>query len=722
MNPATAFALSLFCILAALSPSQGAEDSAPAGVHATECSQWNTLDWFKKAGLEEIQNCLAAGADPNARDAQGETPLSMVAVLATNTDPAVIRTLVDAGADPNARNRFGWTILYRAASNNKDPAIIGTLLQVGAALGAGSSGGWTPLHIAAANNTDPAVLMTLLEAGADLEARGKKEGKTPLHAAAGVTTKHYNGASTRILLDAGADPNSQDKYGRTPLHDAAFSAQISTVKMLLNAGADPNALAYRGSAPLHFAVSYNKYFGYDGDSRKKSVIRILIDAGAKLEARDEKGRTPLHDAAYNIELANTLLQAGANPHAPDEEGKTPWDLSKKTATAIGKHWRLVATAEGTSRIVVAAPNRPVHLGMATKHTPTHAQVDCANWNTGAFFIAASELDITRCLKAGADPNARDRGGFTPLHLVAFVGNARAVTALVSRGADLEGRSTDGLVPLHRAAAQRNDKTVIALLEAGANPNARTESGDTALHFAATIGSSGAVTALLEAGADPNIRARNGATPLDYVDNDTVRALLKGAGAVPAPALGACANWNTTSFFAAANLSDVTHCLQVGADLEMRDGGGWTPLYQATTHGTAEAVTALLQAGANPNARDVGCRTPLHYAAALWRSQAGRALLAGGADPGLREMNGKFPFDQIPAGIGEILRLQAKGLIRPGGRIGGRQQTEFYSKLYQGKFSQVRRLWSPHPIPPECSESGDPLSIPLGPRRNRPQVR
>ena len=556
MKLAAALAMFLCCFLAALSPSQGAKDTAPAGVHATECSQWNTRAWSKNAGLEEIHKCLAAGANPNARDAQGETPLSMVTVVTTKKDPAVIKTLVDAGADPNARNRYGWTILYRAASRIKDPAIIRTLIQVGADLGAEQSGGWTPLHIAAANNKDPTVITTLLEAGADLEARGKEEGKTPLHAAAGVTAKHYNGASARTLLNAGADPNSQDKYRRTPLHEAAYFAQIATVKMLLNAGADPNAPANRGVTPLHFAVSYNKYLGEDGHGRKNPVIRILIDAGAKLEAQTEEGRTPLHYAAYNIQFANTLLAAGADPYALDEGGETPWDLVQESAMGTGKHWRLEAGYDGVFQIEVAPRQPRVHL----EPRPSHA-------------------------------------------------------------------------------------------------------------------------------------------------------------------LGACADWNSRGFFESAKLSDVTRCLQAGANANVRDEIGRTPLYGAVIGGATEVVMALLKAGANPNARDAICMTPLHFAAALWRAEAGTALLAAGADPALRDEDGEFPFDEIPDGVGTALRLRVKGLMRPGGgEIGGPLQTRFYSKLYQGKFNQVRRLLSPNPIPPECSESGDPLSIPLGQRRSRRRVR
>ena len=262
----------------------------------------------------------------------------------------------------------------------------------------------------------------------------------------------------------------------------------------------------------------------------------------------------------------------------------------------------------------------------------------------------------------------------------------------------------------------------ALVNWGADLEVRAVNSASPLHFAA-LGSPEAVAALLEAGADPDAQDEDGDTPLDVAaDNKAVRALLEAAGAVPAPALGACANWNTASFFEAAKLSDVTRCLQLGADLETRDGRGETPLYQAVINGTAEVVTALLGAGANPDARNVICMTPLHFAATLWRSGAGMALLAAGADPALRNEGGDFPFDEIPGGIGDVLRLQAKGLMRPGGQIGGRMQTDFYSKLYQGKFSQVHRRLSPNPIPPACSESGDLRSIPSAPRRNRPRVR
>ena len=90
--------------------------------------------------------------------------------------------------------------------------------------------------------------------------------------------------------------------------------------------------------------------------------------------------------------------------------------------------------------------------------PVHAQVDCADWNTAAFFEAAEISDVMRCLQAGADPNV--------LPLAALSGNAGAVKVLLEAGADLEARAEGGNTPLHMAALGETAETVTALLEAG----------------------------------------------------------------------------------------------------------------------------------------------------------------------------------------------------------------------------------------------------------------
>ena len=157
--------------------------------------------------------------------------------------------------------------------------------------------------------------------------------------------------------------------------------------------------------------------------------------------------------------------------------------------------------------------------------PVQAQVDCANWNTRDFFKAAEVSDVIRCLEAGADPNERTDGGWTPLY---FAGSAEAVTALLEAGADPMARSLHGGTPLHWATT---NEAVTALLQAGANLEARNENGLTPLHWATT---SEAVTALLQAGANLEARDEYRGTPLhraaELSKNPEVIKVMLDAGA------------------------------------------------------------------------------------------------------------------------------------------------------------------------------------------------
>ena len=83
--------------------------------------------------------------------------------------------------------------------------------------------------------------------------------------------------------------------------------------------------------------------------------------------------------------------------------------------------------------------------------------------------------------------------------------------------------------------------------------------------------------------------------------------------VPAHEQVDCADWNTVAFFEAAEVPDVTRCLQLGADLEARGENGLNPLHWAAMVGCDEVVMALLEAGANPAARDKDYKLPADYA-------------------------------------------------------------------------------------------------------------
>ena len=111
------------------------------------CSQgdWNSLSFFEKASAADVKRCLLQGADPNARNEAGGTPLHWAA--GQSKIPAVVKALLDAGADPNARNEAGGTPLHQAAGKSETPGVVKALLDGGADPNVQTESGKTALDL-----------------------------------------------------------------------------------------------------------------------------------------------------------------------------------------------------------------------------------------------------------------------------------------------------------------------------------------------------------------------------------------------------------------------------------------------------------------------------------------------------------------------------------------------------------------------------------------------
>ena len=264
-----------------------------------------------------VQLLLEAGADPNARDDRGLTPLHEGA---TNSNPVVAAHLLAAGADPNGLDNDGYTPLHYAAARSGNGRVVTRLLGAGADPLVESNDGRTPLHSALRYAAERGVISELVEAGA-------AENLTPLQLAA----LQGNSATVASLLAEGADPNALDGYGWSSVHFAVPLAGSGVVSALLEAGADPNARTVGGATALHLAAPQATI----------AVVSNLLRGGTDPNAADGQGewaRTPLHSAALSSDdpsVVLALLNAGADKSVRDARGQHPVDFARTNDAMTG---------------------------------------------------------------------------------------------------------------------------------------------------------------------------------------------------------------------------------------------------------------------------------------------------------------------------------------------------------------------------------------------------
>ena len=319
-----------------------------------------------------VQKLLDSGANVNARNRDGATPLFVV----PEGGVELAEMLLAKGANVNASNESGRTPLMLIIQGSRKDDVALWLLSKSANVNARTSDGGTALHVASEVGSKT-VVKALLERKADVNARSS-DLRTPLMIAA---RQYGNAPVIKLMLDRGANPNPNANPGAesSPLIEAATTGDPAMVQMLIERGADvkatgqlamSNAVNVRCSKCLDLLVakisdkaaftgSLQDVAGYGG----VNVIRMLLDHGADVNAFDPFGRTALMYAAGSdlvpVDAVKLLIERGAdvnakNKHAKSvDSGLTVLDIAKLRGDTPVVQFLIKSGAKGTS------PTQPV---------------------------------------------------------------------------------------------------------------------------------------------------------------------------------------------------------------------------------------------------------------------------------------------------------------------------------------------------------------------------
>lgn len=475
---------------------------AGADVNAAEGDGTTALHWAARSGdADLVQMLVSAGANVRATTRLGAyTPLMMAAQAGHS---AAVAALLAGGADVEATTTTGTTPLMFAAQSG-DTRTATMLVEGGAKVDARESAmEQTPLMFAAANNrTD--VVKLLIARGADKAATSKvtdlnklsmggfgggrrgtggapTDGNRPVDVA-GVTRQYrYNelvgstGGITplqvaarqgfletvKALVEAGADVNQRNPGDQsTALVVATVNGHFDVGIYLLDHGADPNLATDNGLAPLYGTlnvqwapkanypqpraylqqsvthIEFMKRLLAKGADPNGRLVRKIWYSGYNFDLAgiDEVGATPFWRAAYggDLEAMELLLAAGADPLIPTTKpaGRPP--------TGDGDRFT-VRDVSGLPPVPVGGPGvTPLHAAAGAGYAEGFAANSHRYAPSG--LLATVKFLVER---TGADVNAVDHEGNTPLHNAAARGDVAMIEYLVSKGADVKRVNREG---------------------------------------------------------------------------------------------------------------------------------------------------------------------------------------------------------------------------------------------------------------------------------------
>ena len=428
--------------------------------------------------------------------------------------------LFKAGTHPNIMTDSGDFPLHAAARKGY-VGIVALLLEKGADVNAPNSEGDTPMlvladpqyeHPARSRSTDGLMMQLLLEHGANTAATESRTNRTSLECA--VIRGHEDLVQLLLQYDSSSPTRKSLIFYLTQLYHAigAMSENDETLNRLLceNEARDLGKLSKLLLIPLPAAKGY------------KRVVLTFLQLGADIEAVDSWGNTALQVSIQegHIAIVELLLHQAADLNSRGSRYATPLMLAAgegrtdvvrlliENGADIGaastKYYdgglavarALYGNHAATARVLLErGVDANFRYNGYPQSTLLHGVVRYSIWDR-----QAPVFDLL--LEKGADLEAKDDDGQTPLEVAVQYYEPLLVKFLLERGADLEAKDGHGQTPLMAAVQKSIRKTVYLFYEKGANLEAKDNDSQTPLVMAVRSGRCDNVKSLLEMGADP----------------------------------------------------------------------------------------------------------------------------------------------------------------------------------------------------------------------------
>jgi uncharacterized protein len=440
--------------------------------------------------LELVRALIKAGANVKLTNQFGTSALTEAAIIGS---APIIDALLKAGADPNTKNPEGETALMAVARTGKVDAAK-RLVEAGADINAKETfGGQTALMWAAAQGQADMVRF-LASNGADLNARGVvrqwerkviTEPRPKDMNKGGFTALLYAAREgcvecARHLVTAGADKDLEDPERITPLNMALLNLHYEFAAFMINAGADVDKWDLFGRSPLYMAADTSTL-----PVKGNGAMAVL----------------PSEDSVTALDVARLLLQKGANPNLQLKRRPpyrdVPQDRGGDTILAQGATPLLRAARAGDAPFVELLLKNGALVDLPSKEgvTPLMAaagvefgdRVTRGRNRTNEGVLATMKL----LLDAGANINARmvTEPGRNPAE-----GLSNQAASLVAAQRRPSQVPTAAAVPhqtaLHGAAQRGLTPFVKFLAEHGADLEAKDANGRTAHDLARGVGVAG----------------------------------------------------------------------------------------------------------------------------------------------------------------------------------------------------------------------------------------